>query len=108
MSGKETREVSGSHSGRFEAVVLAPMRATQDILSNMNNATLSAIGGVEHLEEKAETARDRQAEKTAQKPGKRLEKKPSIRRNLAQKKMEVVARPDPMPGKERKPQEAAL
>lgn len=106
MTGKATQAVDGGQAGRFQSVVLAPMRATQKLLSGMNNATLAAIGGVEHLEQSADMARERQAERMAQKPGKRLAKKPSIRQALAEKKAE--ARAAPMPEKERKAPEAAL
>ena len=105
MTGKETQTVDGGQEGRFQSAVLAPMRATQSLLTNMNNATLAAIGGVEHLEQTAEGAREA---RTAQKPGKHLEKKPSIRQLLAEKKEEAAARSASAPEKEHKPQEAAL
>lgn len=92
--------------GRFQSAVLAPMRIAQKMLSNINNNTLAAIGAVEDLEQSADKARDRQAERMEGKPGKRLEKKPSIRQALAEKKAE--ARAAPMPEKERKAPEAAL
>ena len=101
MTGKEAQVVDGGQEGRFQSVVLAPMRATQSLLTNMNNATLAAIGGVEHLEQTAEDAREARAERQA-------EKKPSIRKALAEKKAEVTAQPVPAPEKEHKPQEAAL
>ena len=108
VAGRETQAVDGGQEGRFQSAVLAPMRATQKLLSIMNNATLAAIGGVEHLEQKAETARERRAERMGQKPGKRLEKKPSIRRALAEKKLEATDRSAPAPVKEHKAPEAAL
>ena len=100
VTGKETQVVDGGQEGRFQSVVLAPMRATQKLLSNMNNATLAAIGGVENLEVSAEAAREARAERQA-------EKKPSIRKALAEKKVEA-AHPAPAPEKEHKPPEAAL
>ena len=100
VTGKETQVVDGGQEGRFQSVVLAPMRATQKLLSNMNNATLAAIGGVENLEVSAEAAREARAERQA-------EKKPSIRKALAEKKVEA-AQPAPAPEKEHKPPEAAL
>ena len=108
MTGKEALVVDGGQAGRFQAVVLAPMRATQKLLSGMNNATLAAIGGVEHLEQTAEAVRDLQAERMAQKPGKRLEKKPSILQALAEKKAEIAVRSVSTPEKERKTPEAVL
>lgn len=101
VTGKETQVVDGGQEGRFQSVVLAPMRATQKLLSNMNNATLAAIGGVENLEVSAEAAREARAER-------QVEQKPSIRQALAEKKAEAAARPAPAPEKEHKPPEAAL
>jgi len=94
--------------GRFQSVILAPMRGMQKMLSNINNNTLAAIGAVEDLELSADLARDRQAERAANKPGRRLQKKPSIRQTLAEKKTEAAARSALAPEKEHKPQEAAL
>ena len=99
--GKETQAVDGGQAGRFQSAVLAPMRAIQKLLSSMNNATLAAIGGVEHLEQTAEAAREARAERQA-------EQKPSIRQMLAEKKAETAARSVPTSEKERKVPEAAL
>ena len=101
LTGKETQVVDGGQEGRFQSMVLAPMRATKSLLSNMNNATLAAIGRVESLELSAEAAREARAERQA-------EKKPSIRQALAEKKAEIAGQPAPAPDKEHKPQEAAL
>ena len=106
MVGKETQMVDGGQEGRFQSAVLAPMRGIQKLLSNINNNTLAAIGVVEDLEQSADMARDRQADRAAQKPGKRLEKKPSIRQDLAEKKAQVAARPTPE--RVARAQEAAL
>lgn len=106
MLGKETQVVDGGQEGRFQSVLLAPMRAVQRLLAGMNNATLAAIGNVERLEAVAAKAREAQAERAALKPGKRLEKKPSVRKDLEAKKLEAacaVAAPD----REHKPPEAA-
>ncbi len=107
MTGKETQEVDGGQEGRFQSVILAPMRAMEKLLSSMNNSTLAAIGGVEYLEQTAEAAREHQAERAAEKPGKRLEKKPSIRQALRQNQAEIADKSAPAPDKEKK-QEAAL
>lgn len=101
VTGKETQVVDGGQEGRFQSVVLAPMRATQKLLSNMNNATLAAIGSVENLEVSAEAAREARAERQA-------EQRPSIRQALAEKKAEAAARSAPAPDKNHKPPEAAL
>ena len=46
LTGKETQTVDGGQEGRFQSVVLAPMRTTQKLLSGMNNANLAAITGM--------------------------------------------------------------
>ena len=101
MTGKDTQTVDGGQEGRFQSVVLAPMRATKSLLSSMNNATLAAIGGMESLELSAEAAREARAERQA-------EKKPSIRQALAEKRAEAAAQPAPAQDKEHKAPEAAL
>ena len=94
--------------GHFQSVILAPMRGAQKLLSNINNNTLAAIGVVENLEQSADLARERQVERAAQKPGKRLEKKPSVRQMLAEKRTEAAACSTPTPEKEHKTPEASL
>ena len=101
MTGKEAQTVDGGQEGRFQSVVLAPMRGTKNLLSGMNNATLAAISGVEHLEQTAEDVRAARAERQS-------EKKPSIRQALAEKKAEAAARSASAPEKEHKPKEASL
>lgn len=93
--------------GRFQSVVLAPMRGIQKLLSNINNNTLAAIGVVEDLEQSADMARERQAERAVEKPGKRLARKPSIRQALKNNQAEIAAKSAPVPDQEKK-QEAAL
>ena len=93
--------MDGGQEGRFQSVVLAPMRTTQKLLSGMNNATLAAIGGMESLELSAEAAREARTERQA-------EKKPSIRQALAEKRAEAAAQPAPAQDKEHKAPEAAL
>ena len=83
------------------------MRGIQKLLSNINNNTLAAIGVVEDLEQSADMARNRQEERAADKPGKRLAKKPSIRQALQKNQTEIAAKPAPAPDKN-KGQEAAL
>lgn len=93
--------------GRFQSAILAPMRTVQRVLGDMRNSTLAAIGGLESLELSAEAAREAQAERAAQKPGKRLEKKPSIRQALQKNQAEIAAKSVPAPDQVKK-QEAAL
>ena len=107
MTGKDTQTVDGGQEGRFQSAVLAPMRGIQKLLSNINNNTLAAIGVVEDVEQSADMARNRQEERAADKPGKRLAKKPSIRQALQKNQTEIAAKPAPAPDKN-KGQEAAL
>ena len=83
------------------------MRTVQRVLGDMRNSTLAAIGGLESLELSAEAAREAQAERAAQKPGKRLEKKPSIRQALQKNQAEIATKSVPAPDQVKK-QEAAL
>lgn len=101
MTGKEAQAVTSGQEGRFQSAVLAPMRAVQRLFSGMNNATLAAIGNLENLEQTAEAAREARAER-------KVEKKPSIRKTLAEKKAEAASQAAPAPDKERKAMEAAL
>ena len=93
--------------GRFQSAILAPMRTVQRVLGDMRNSPLAAIGGLESLELSAEAAREAQAERAAQKPGKRLEKKPSIRQALQKNQAEIATKSVPAPDQVKK-QEAAL
>ena len=93
--------------GRFQSAILAPMRTVQRVLGDMRNSTLAASGGLESLELSAEAAREAQTERAAQKPGKRLEKKPSIRQALQKNQAEIATKSVPAPDQVKK-QEAAL
>ena len=107
VANKELDFDPKTEEGRFQSVVLAPMRGIQKLLSNINNNALAAIGVVEDLEQSADMARERQAERAAEKPGKRLAKKPSIRQALKNNQAEIAAKSAPVPDQEKK-QEAAL
>lgn len=93
-AGKEVSQPDVEREGRFQAAVLAPMRGVHKVLTTLNNNTLAAIGAVEHLEQTAETARDRRAER-----------KPSVRKALAEKQSEIAAAA--APAQEKKAPEAA-
>lgn len=97
ITGKETQRVDGGREGAFQAGILAPLRASYRIHSRMNNSTLAAIGAVERLEQAAAKVQE-----------KRAEKKPSVRKNLEEKKVEAVTRPASAPDKEKRPKEATL
>lgn len=118
VTGKEQQLVDGGSEGRFQAAILAPMRAEKKILSSLNNMALAAIGGVERLEQaagrepkqpdKTEPEQSVELDEELEPPVAREEKKPSVLKDLQEKKAQAAARPAPAPDKERKPQEAAL
>lgn len=62
-TGKEQQEIDGSKAGQVSATILAPLHACQKLLTSMENATLSAIDRVEHLEQAAGNGRDQTAER---------------------------------------------
>ena len=96
--------------GKFQSpllVFIRPIRASNKILSHVSNTIRTALGGVNHSEQSADMARNRQEERAADKPGKRLAKKPSIRQALQKNQTEIAAKPAPAPDKN-KGQEAAL
>lgn len=129
-TGKERKEVDGGTEGRFQATILFPLRAERDILVKLNNLALAAIGNVEHLEQAAgktpeeikgdnlENAQeipsyDMEADIELEDRGKipatnNKEEKPSILKDLNEKKSQVAAHTAPAQDKERKAPEAAL
>ena len=94
--GKTPPNQLSGEAGRFQEIVLAPVRGMSKTLSGMNNNTLGMIGLVERLEQSAEQER-----------GRRAEKKPSIRAEMKSLQTEIAAR-DAAKQKEKQPQEAAL
>ena len=91
-AGKEVRQTNTAREGRFQAAVLAPMRAVKAIYAGMNRTINKALGAVNRLERAVERTR-----------GKR--ERPSIRQRLEAKKAQVLNRP--LPNLSRKPHEAA-
>jgi len=79
---------------------LSPLRVVRKLLSNVNNAVFSAIGGMKHSEQTAKDVREARAERQA-------EKRSSIRQTLVEKKAESAAHSAPTPEKEHKSKEAA-
>lgn len=75
--GREVQSKDVTQEGRFQAVVLAPLRSTDRMLSVMNRTAEAAVSGVERLERSAEQNR-----------GKR--ERTSVRQRLEQKK-EIVS-----------------
>lgn len=124
-AGKELVAVDGGTEGRFQAAVLAPLRTERNILGKLNNLTLAAIGSVERLEQTAgkeqmET-KDGAGGKEKQKgtvdldelepppdKAKGIKEKPSVLKDLKEKKDRAAAHTAPVPDKERRTPEAAL
>lgn len=92
--GKEIQQTDTVRKGRFQAAVLAPMRAANVMYAGMNRTIYGALGAVDRLERAAERTR-----------GKR--ERPSVRQRLEEKKTETLARPLALPDPSRKPHEAA-
>ena len=80
--GKEVRQIDGGQAGRVQAVVLTPLRAAHSSLSGINRTISTAEGAAHRLDRAAEQGR-----------GKR--ERPSVRRQLAQKKAAIPASPGP-------------
>ncbi|MCX4297379.1 MAG: hypothetical protein OSJ73_10155 [Lachnospiraceae bacterium] len=131
MTGKEQQKIDGGKEGRFQSAVLSPLRLQKNILTKLNNLTLSAIGSVERLEQAAgrekeeavpeighmeqkETALDHKkeaevAELSRENQPKKEKEKISLLKELQEgKEQAAAARTDPNSTKERKIQEAAL
>lgn len=117
--GKERQAVDGGSEGRFQAAVLSPLRLEKTILNQLNNMTLAAIGNMERLEQAAGHTKEEaipeegQGERETSKEMDDLEppldkgkEKPSVLKDLQEKKAQAAARP--APDKEAKSHEAAL
>ena len=124
LIGKEQQAVDGGSEGRFQAAVLSPLRMEKTILNQLNNMALAAIGNMERLEQAAgHTREDAIPEAGQEEPEEHLEaadlddlepspdkgkEKPSVLKDLQEKKAQAAARPSPAPEKEKKVHEAAL
>lgn len=92
-AGKEPQQADTAREGRFQAAVLAPMRAANAMYAGMNRTIYGALGAVDRLERAAKRTR-----------GKR--ERPSVRQQLEEKRAETQARPLALPDPSRKPHEA--
>lgn len=123
-AGKEREAVDAGGEGRFQAAILSPLRAEQDILVKLNNMALAAIGSVERLEQAAGHTKEETVPEAGQgelkvpgeeedpedlePPPDKGKEKPSVLKELQEKKAQAAARPSPAPEKEKKSHEAAL
>lgn len=126
--GREQQEVDGGTEGHFQAAILVPLRKEKSILNRINNLVLAAVGSVERLEREAEKAREgkregrgesdrngsvqremarpdgaREAVRAGNEPP-----KPSVLKDIQEKKRETAVRPASAPERRLKTQEAAL
>lgn len=124
LIGKEQQAVDGGSEGRFQAAVLSPLRMEKTILNQLNNMALAAIGNMERLEQAAgHTREDTLPEAGQEEPEEHPEaadlddlepspdkgkEKPSVLKDLQEKKAQAAARPSPAPDKGTKSHEAAL
>ena len=124
LMGKEQQEVDGGSEGRFQAAVLSPLRMEKTILNQLNNMALAAIGGMERLEQAAGHTKEEAALEAGQEAAEmpvgmedmeglepapdKGKGKPSVLKDLQEKKAQAAARPSPVPEKEKKSHEAAL
>lgn len=92
VAGKEVQTVDGGQGGRFQSVILAPMRALNSMYAGMDRTIYGALGAVDRLERTAEVNR-----------GKR--ERPSILQRLKEKRTGTSDRASPVPA--RKPHEAS-
>ena len=81
-AGREIQPKDVTREGRFQAVVLAPLRGTDRMLTGMTRTAQSAVRSVIRLERTAEENRGRR------------EERPSVRQRLEQKK-EIVSQAPP-------------
>ena len=123
IMGKE-RQVDGGSEGRFQAAVLSPLRMEKTILNQLNNMALAAIGNVERLEQAAGHTKEEAVSEAGQEGPETFEavdeledlepsadsgkEKPSVLKDLQEKKALAAAQTMPMPDKGTKSREAAL
>lgn len=124
IMGKERQTIDGGSEGRFQAAVLSPLRLEKTILTKLNNMALAAIGNMERLEQAAGHTKEEavtEAEQEEQEalgeiddldvlephPDKEKEK-PSVLRDLQEKRAQAAAYTSPVPDKGTKSHEAAL
>ncbi len=124
IMGKERQAIDGGREGRIQAAVLSPLRLEKTVLSQLNNMALAAIGNVERLEQAAGHTKEEAVSETGQEereaPGAvddledlgpltdEGKEKPSVLKDLQEKKAQAAARPSPAPDKGTKSHEAAL
>ena len=124
IMGKERQEIDGGSEGRIQAAVLSPLRMEKTILNQLNNMALAAIGNVERLEQAAGHTKEEAVSEAGQEEPETFEavdeledlepsadsgkEKPSVLKDLQEKKALAAAQTMPMPDKGTKSREAAL
>ena len=94
-AGREIQPKDVTQEGRFQAVVLAPLRGTDRMLTGMTRTTQAAVRNVRRLERTAEENRGRR-------------ERSSVRQRLEQKKEIVSQAPPSSPPPGRRKSEAVL
>lgn len=74
-AGKEAQLIDGGQEGRFQAAVLAPLRAVHSMLAGLNGAAYAALGAVDRLSRVAERERGKREKSSVRQ---RLERKPPV------------------------------
>ena len=72
-AGKEARQIDGGQEGKFQAAVLAPLRAVHSMLGGLNRTAYAALGAVDRLSRTAERGRGKREKSSVRQ---RLEGKP--------------------------------
>ena len=124
IMGKERQEIDGGSEGRIQAAVLSPLRMEKTILNQLNNMALAAIGNVERLEQAAGHTKEEAVSEAGQEEPETFEavdeledlepsadsgkEKPSVLKDLQEKKALAAAQTMPVPDKGTKSREAAL
>lgn len=72
-AGKEVQQIDSGQEGKFQAAVLAPLRAVHSMLGGLNRTAYAALGAVDRLSRAAERERGKREKSSVRQ---RLERKP--------------------------------
>lgn len=96
-AGRELDDIPADKEGRFQAVVLAPLRGVETALDAMSKGTEKTVNALGRLEQAGRESR-----------GRMMDRCPSIIRQLREGREQAAARPLPSPDRARRAAEAAL
>jgi len=107
--GKETIAVDGGMEGRFQSKIVSSLRLEEKILGKMNDLALGAIESVDRLGRSAErVSEEKQTDKSKEDVAKDRKEKPSVMKDLQEKKSQVIMAIPAVNKEKAKAQEAAL